>query len=39
MEQAPRIIEGRFTRAEPSAQQTAKPDAYSNADAKTRPTD
>jgi hypothetical protein len=39
MDRAPRIIEGRFTKAEPSAQQTAKPDAYSNADAKTRRTD
>lgn len=35
MDRAPRIIEGRFVRAEPFAQQTAKADAYWTAAAKT----
>jgi sporulation protein YlmC with PRC-barrel domain len=39
MDQAPRIIEGRFTKADPFAQQTAKADAYWNAAAKTPRTD
>lgn len=39
MDQAPRIIEGRFVTAEPFAQQTAKADAYWSAAAKTPRTD
>ncbi|MCJ2125610.1 PRC-barrel domain-containing protein [Methylobacterium sp. J-077] len=39
MDQAPRITEGRFTKAEPFAQQTAKADAYWSAAAKTPGTD
>ena len=39
MDQAPRIIEGRFTKAEPFAQQTAKADAYWKAAVKTPRTD
>ena len=39
MDQAPRIIEGRFVKAEPFAQQTAKADAYWSAAAKTPWTD
>lgn len=39
MDKAPRIIEGRFVKAEPFAQQTAKADAYWSAAAKTPPTD
>ena len=39
MDQAPRMIEGRFTTAEPFARQTAKADAYWSAAAKTRRTD
>jgi sporulation protein YlmC with PRC-barrel domain len=35
MDQAPRIIEGRFVKAEPFAQQTAKADAYWSTAAKT----
>lgn len=39
MDQAPRMIEGRFTKAEPFAQQTAKADAYWSAAAKAPRTD
>jgi sporulation protein YlmC with PRC-barrel domain len=39
MDQAPRIIEGRFVKAEPFAQQTAKADAYWSTAAKTPRTD
>ncbi|MCJ2136931.1 PRC-barrel domain-containing protein [Methylobacterium sp. J-026] len=39
MDQAPRMIEGRFTTAEPFARQTAKADAYWSAAAKIRRTD
>lgn len=39
MDRAPRIIEGRFTKAEPFAQQTAKADAYWTAAAKNPRTD
>jgi sporulation protein YlmC with PRC-barrel domain len=39
MDQAPRIIEGRFVKAEPFAQQTAKADAYWTASAKPPRTD
>ena len=39
MDQAPRIVEGRFVRAEPFARQTAKADAYWSAAARTPRTD
>jgi sporulation protein YlmC with PRC-barrel domain len=39
MDEAPRIIEGRFVKAEPFAQQTAKADAYWSTAAKTPRTD